>query len=182
MEENQQNQLNNYEIQRQEKVKEQNLLQKKRTFKKLLKSICVVVLILVPIAGLVLYAVTRPETLEEDIISKKGLHWHPELSIEINGQKQEIPANLGLGITHNPIHTHDASGQIHLEMQGLVKKDDLRLGQFFKVWGKQFSSTCILDSCNGPDGNVKMLVNGQEDIEFENYQMKDMDKIEIKYE
>ena len=140
------------------------------------------IFILVLVAGLVgffIYNNSRPG--KGDVISKRGLHWHPELSIEIKGQKQEISANLGIGLVHNPIHTHDNSGTIHLELDGLVKKDDLRLNQFFKIWGKQFNSECIFEHCNGPNGKVIMFVNGRENGEFENYQMRDKDKIEIKY-
>lgn len=140
-------------------------------------------LIIVLVAGLVgffIYNNNRP--VNSEVISKRGLHWHPELSIEIKGQKQEIPANIGIGLVHNPIHTHDNSGVIHLEMDGLVKKDDTRLNHFFKIWGKQFNSECIFEYCNGPNGNVKMLINGKENSEFENYQMRDRDKIEIIYQ
>ena len=182
MTENEQNPLNAYELDQLHKSQEQKKLQKKRTIKKLTQRVLVSVLIIGPLAGLIWYAATRPPIPESDIVSRSGLHWHPELSIEIKGKKQEIPANIGIGAVHNPIHTHDNSGTIHLEMQGLVKKDDLRLSQFLKIWGKQFNANCLMDWCNGPEGNVKMFVNGQENTEFENYQMKDKDKIEIKYQ
>lgn len=104
------------------------------------------------------------------------------LSIYINGEKKEIPANLGIGAIHKPIHTHDATGVIHMEMQGLVTKEDTKLGNFFVIWGKQFNSNCIFDTCNGDVGTVKMTVNGQESYEFEDHLMKDGDKIEIRFE
>ena len=126
--------------------------------------------------------VTAPSISEEEIISKNGLHWHVSLVIRVKGESQDIPANIGLGIVHNPIHTHDLTGVIHMEFQGLVVKDDLELGQFFKVWDKQFNKDCIFEFCNGADGSVKMLVNGEPNAEFENYSMKDGDKIEIRYE
>lgn len=128
------------------------------------------------------YYKSLPEISREDIISRNGLHWHPELAILIKGEKQEVPANLGIGAVHKPIHTHDTSGVLHLEMQGLVKKEDIKLGQFFKIWDKQFNSSCIFDFCNAEGGQVKMFVNGSENTEFENYLMKDGDKIEIRYE
>ena len=143
------------------------------------------VFILVLVVGLIgffIYNNNRPGAGDGEVISRQGLHWHPELSIEIKGQEQEIPANIGIGVVHNPVHTHDNSGVIHLEMEGLVKKDDLRLSQFFKVWEKRFNSQCIFEYCNGPNGNVKMFVNGKENSEFESYQMRDEDKIEIKYQ
>lgn len=123
-----------------------------------------------------------PSIQGEQTVVQSGLHWHPGLEIYIKGEKQEIPEGIGLKPVEKPIHTHDNTGTIHLEFAGLVKKDDLKLGQFFKIWGKQFSSECIFDKCNGPEGKVKFLVNGQENQEFENYQMRDADKIEIRYE
>jgi len=184
MNENQSNQQSNtYEQKREQKLQEQEMLQKKKISRKLTKKILTLILIVGPISGLIIwYGTTRPETPESSIISKNGLHWHPELSIEIKGQKQKITANIGIGIRHESMHTHDSSGVIHLEMQGLVRKNDTTLGRFFDIWGKQFNSNCIFEFCNGSDGKVKMNVNGQENAEFENYQMKDNDKIEIRYE
>lgn len=134
------------------------------------------------IGGLGWYVTKQPKASPGDIISRSGIHWHPELSISINGQKQKVSANIGIGARHQPIHTHDTSGVLHLEIRGLVTKDDTKLGRFFKIWGKQFNSNCIFDSCNGESGIIKMLVNSKENKEFENYQMKDGDKIEILYE
>ena len=121
---------------------------------------------------------------EEQIVSSNGLHWHPTLEIYIKGDKQEIPPNTGIGTVHQPIHTHEdaAQGVIHMEMSGTVTKDETRIGNFFKVWGKEFSSNQIFDSVNGEEGKVRMMVNGVESDQFENYEMKDGDKIEIRYE
>ena len=63
-----------------------------------------------------------------------------------------------------------------------VKKDDIKLGKFFDIWGKTFNKACIFDKCSGSDGQVNMLVNGELNSEFENYTMKDGDKIEIIFE
>lgn len=121
---------------------------------------------------------------DDQVVSQKGIHWHPKLTIYIKGQKQEIPANFGLGAIHQPIHTHEDAkdGILHMEMEGLVTKDETKLAKWFKIWGKQFNSNCIFDKCNGPEGIVKMFVNGQENKEFENYLMKDGDNIEIRYD
>lgn len=131
---------------------------------------------------LVWQAASQPPVPESDIVARRGLHWHPELAISIKGTPQEISPNLGIGAAHNPMHTHDSTGVLHLEFQGLVTQDDIRLGKFFELWKKPFSSTCILDSCNGPDDQVKMTVNGQPNTEFERYIMHDKDKIEITFE
>lgn len=175
-------QENAYEIKKQQKLQEQESFQSKRARKRFGKVVLIVILVAIPIGGLVWYVSTQPPLPESDVISRAGIHWHTVLAISIHGQKQEIPANIGIGAVHQPIHTHDASGEIHMEMQGLITKQDTVLGEFFRIWGKQFNSDCILDSCNGPDGAVKLFVNGNESPEFENYQIKDKDKIEIKYE
>lgn len=112
---------------------------------------------------------------DPSILSRNGLHWHSELAMYIKGEKKEIPANIGLGVVHQPVHTHDDGDQgiIHMEFQGLVRKEDITLGQFFKSWGKDIRSF---------GGAMKMTVNGQENTEYENYIMQDKDKIELRYE
>ncbi len=185
MENNQNNQLSSrerYLLKQQEKLKAQNLTARKQMLKRGLKIAAVVLIVGGGLGGLIWLIANQPKTPESEIISQSGIHWHPELSIYIKGKPQEIPANLGIGVTHQPIHTHDTTGVLHLEIQGLVTKDAIKLGQFFKIWGKLFNSDCILDSCNGPNGKVKMLVNGRENNSFENYEMQDNDKIEIRYE
>ncbi len=157
-------------------------MSRRQMIKKTLKIIIPLIIIAVGIGGFVWYSATRPVAPEDEIISRRGIHWHPELSVFIKGQKQEIPANLGIGIRHESIHTHDSSGVLHLEIQGVIRKKDIRLSRFFEIWNKQFNSSCIFEFCNGPDGSVKMFVNGNPNIEFENYQMKNGDKIEIRYE
>jgi len=72
-----------------------------------------------------------------------------------------------------PVHTHDSTGVIHLEMSGLIRKENITLGQFFKVWGKDIRSFGT---------NMTMTVNGKENTEYENYLMQDKDKIELRYE
>src|SRR3990167_696165 len=79
---------------------------------------------------------------EDQIISRTSLHWHPRLDIYIKGEKQEIPTNIGIGAVHQEIHTHDEDakdGVLHMEMAGLVTRDETELGRFFKIWGKEFS-------------------------------------------
>lgn len=131
----------------------------------------------------------------DTVVSQRGIHWHPELVIVIKGEKQAIPAAVGIGTQYashpqyDPLmrmtnmHTHDASGTLHWEvMRGPVRTEDVLLGQFFSVWGKPFTRSCILDFCNGSEGTVQMLVNGKENTEFESYEVQDKDNIEIIFE
>ena len=166
--------------QKQEKERIQKLRRKK--IEKFFWLSFSALIVLGAISGLTWLIKNQAPRLESEIIARNGIHWHPELSIKILGQKMEIPVNIGLGITERPIHTHEDTGIIHLEFSGFVRKDDIRLGEFFKVWGKTFHKDCIFDKCSGPEGQLKMLVNGESNSEFEDYIMRDKDKIEIIFE
>src|SRR3990167_8919025 len=121
----------------------------------------------------------------DQIVVQNGLHWHPKLAVYIKGEKQEFTDSIGLGAVHQKMHTHAEDykdGVVHMEIEGLVTKEQTRLGNFFRIWGKEFSSTQIFDKTNGPEGTVKMSVNGKVNTDFENYEMKDKDLIEITFE
>ncbi len=154
----------------------------KEKLRRFLKTALILFFIAALVAGIGWLLKFRHPLQNQEIISVNGIHWHPELEIFIKGQKQEIPANIGLGITENPIHTHDATGILHLEFGGVVTKENIKLGNFFKVWEKIFNKDCVFTYCNGPDGKLKMTVNGKESDKFENYEMRDKDKIEIRYQ
>jgi len=123
---------------------------------------------------------------DPDVVSRSGIHWHPQLAIYVKGVQQEIPANMGIGSQfagvrgYDPqmqmaaMHTHDDMPIIHLEfMSGPVHKEDATLGQFFKIWGKDMRSF-------GTD--MRITVNGKDNTEYENYVMHDGDAIVLQYE
>ena len=172
-----------YQLKQQQKVEEREKERQKKRFKKVAKLIAAILLF----GGIIFaggwYLTSRVETGgKSDIISKVPIHWHPELKIKILGEYQKIPANIGIGVVHRLIHTHADDSVIHIESTGLVREDDIRLGRFFEIWGKTFNKDCIFDKCSGSEGKVTMLVNDKENQEFENYIMRDGDKIEIIYE
>lgn len=145
-------------------------------------SIFLWVVFIAAVSWLVFWVATLPKIPQGEFLSKNGLHWHVTLNIKIKGEDVAIPAGIGLGAVHNPIHTHDPDDVVHLEFDGIVKKEDVALKNFFKVWGKDFSKESILGNKTGDGGTVKMFINGKENTEFENYLMQDGDKIEIVYE
>ena len=109
-----------------------------------------------------------------------GMHIHPNLRITVNGQDEEIPANTGVSAgCMRPLHAHDSTGRLHIEFPS---QRNFTLGEFFKVWGKNFSSSQILDYATDEIHTISMTVNGQESTEYENLIFKDADRIEIKYE
>ncbi len=163
------------DLRRQEKLENRESAIRTRSRKRIITWIAGIALVALPIGGLVWYTATRPPVPETEVVSRNGFHWHPELAIYVKGGKQEIPANIGIGAVHQSIHTHDDAkdGIVHLEFQGLVRKSDISLDQFFKSWGKDMRSFGT---------TMKMTVNGKENTEYENYTMQDKDKIELRFE
>lgn len=142
--------------------------------KNIIISVAIGVLVVFGLIGL---KSQEPKDLEENInnqiISDNGIHWHPELEIYVKGERLEIPQNIGLIGVHSPMHTHEDLPVIHLEFGGRVTENDTKLGRFFEVWKKDFMEF---------GDTVTMTVNGEPNLELENYQMKDGDKVELRYE
>lgn len=122
--------------------------------------------------------------VSSDLIPSTPIHWHPQLTIKINEQLQIIPPDVGsIAGRHQPIHTHgedNLQGVMHWELSSPTI-ETMRLGYFFRIWGKDFNSECIFDYCNNAENSVKMFVNGQPNFDFENYIIQDNDRIEIEY-
>ncbi len=130
----------------------------------------------------IFWIASLPKYPQSQILSRTGIHVHSALSIIINGKKIEVPADIGITPTrHSPMHTHDASGTIHMEYSGIVKAKDLELKNFFDIWGKDFTKTDFMGNPIGGGGSIKMTVNGKDNSELGNYSMKDNDKIVITY-
>jgi hypothetical protein len=126
---------------------------------------------------------TRPKKPIADVMAVcvqhagVGMHIHPQLTIVIDGAERTIPSDIGISPgCMRPIHTHDDTGQIHLEFPS---PQDVRLGQFFAVWGQPVSRTLILDRTLGPDDLLRVMVNGKEVSELENLLLRDHDDIVI---
>ena len=126
-------------------------------------------------------------------IPQQPIHWHPKLKIIINDEEQTIPVGIGIsvgksmdyeisGMRMSPTHTHESDGTIHLENnRPWQKPETLTLGYFFKVWDKNFNTSCIFEYCNNENGTLAMTVNGKPNYEFDNYIMHDKDEIVIEY-
>lgn len=65
-----------------------------------------------------------------------ALHIHPILTITVDGEQEPIPANLGVSPDcMAELHTHDSTGQIHVESVVAGKTHTLR--DFLAVWDKE---------------------------------------------
>ncbi len=83
-----------------------------------------------------------------------ALHVHPWLRIVIDGQPVTVPAGIGIpralsdarGVVHagacfQPLHTHDASGIVHVE--GPDPAWRYTLGDFFRVWRATYPNVAV---------------------------------------
>lgn len=126
------------------------------------------------------------QSSDPNIISTRGIHWHPQIEIYVNGETQEVPANIGIGMQYastptfdqgmrmTAMHTHEPDGTIHFEFPARVTREDTKLKNFFAIWGKDMMSDF---------GTLTtMTVNGEENTELGEYEMKDGDKIELHYQ
>jgi hypothetical protein len=110
-------------------------------------------------------------------------HVHAHLDVFVDGQAEPVPAGIGIGGDPkvrfflsqgqqvvgapaspcsrpcvSPLHTHDASGVLHVEND---KERQITLGQLFTEWGVRFSADCVGGYC-APDKAHKVYVRGQE--------------------
>lgn len=107
-------------------------------------------------------------------------HIHPHIAIIVNGQQQPIPAHIGINANcMNPLHTHDASGAIHIESP---QKRDFTLADFFAVWAKTFTQDQILEYKTDATHVIRETVNDKEVHAYENTVLHDDDQVMIYYE
>jgi hypothetical protein len=86
------------------------------------------------------------------------VHIHQHLDVFVNGKKEPVPPSIGIfdGQFLAELHTHDASGIMHVESQ---TKRDFTLGEFFGVWGVRLTKDCVGGYCK-PETPWRLYVNG----------------------
>ncbi|MHB1330367.1 MAG: hypothetical protein ACYCY6_00085 [Minisyncoccota bacterium] len=147
-----------------------------------MKNVLILGVVIVGLFGVSIWWSKSLQSDDPNVVATNGLHSHPILEIYVKGERLSIPADIGIGgqfsslpMGMSPVHTHDDAneGVIHLEFNGVVRKSDITLGEFLKVWGKDINSFGT---------NVRMKVDGVENMELDKYVMRDGDRIEIRYE
>jgi hypothetical protein len=88
-------------------------------------------------------------------------HEHATLQMTVDGEPVAVPANIGVGTTSiAELHTHDASGTLHLEAAGEITDGSFDLGHFFDTWGVTLDENCVGEHCR-PDATIAFTVDGQ---------------------
>jgi hypothetical protein len=87
------------------------------------------------------------------------VHIHQHLDLYVDGHRVPVPAGIGIdpAVGYAPLHTHDASGVIHVESPTVRR---YTLGEFFAVWGVRFTLSCLGGYCAGGDRRLRVYVDG----------------------
>lgn len=86
-----------------------------------------------------------------------ALHIHVHVSMFADGKKLEVPADIGVdaqGRFMSPVHSHDASGVLHVES---ATKRTFTVGEILAVWGVRLTPRCLGGYCDG----VQVYVDGK---------------------
>lgn len=162
-----------YDEMRLKEVEEQEKATRSQKIKKYTKRSAILVAVIFVLVGGGWY-LAKSKSFSYDPLSlciqhtNARMHIHPRLKMVVKGEEVKIPKDVGVSATcMRPVHTHDDSGTLHLEFPNTT---NVPLESFFKIWEKPLSSF---------GNNPKMKVNGNENIELENYIMRDGDQIEL---
>jgi hypothetical protein len=93
--------------------------------------------------------------------SDTGFHIHVRLRIFVGARAVAVPAGIGIEPRSGllaPLHTHDASGIVHIESE---RPYPFTLGQFFAVWGVRFSATRLGAYADDGADRLRAYVDGR---------------------
>jgi hypothetical protein len=94
-------------------------------------------------------------------LSDTAFHIHAWLHVYVDGKRVPVPPNIGLDEvtgTFSPLHTHDASGVIHMEGDEAYP---FTLGQVFAIWGVRFSNGQLGSLEAGHGKTLQVYFNGK---------------------
>jgi hypothetical protein len=131
----------------------------------------------VVMAGSTIYALARPTSGQTanaarpidgipcDQGEQPAVHFHAHLDIFAGGRQVTVPAGIGIpssGLCVYWIHTHDASGVIHIEVPAGRTVRSFTLGDFLAIWGKGPTTTTSMAGISiGPNRRAVVIVDGR---------------------
>jgi hypothetical protein len=87
------------------------------------------------------------------------IHTHQHLDVFVDGRRVPVPAGIGINVAEHfisPLHTHDASGILHVESPTVRS---FSLAELFGVWGVRLTRTCLGGECDA--ARLRIFVNGR---------------------
>ena len=123
---------------------------------------------------------THEHLEEHEDENKEEAHIHADFKVYINDKAVDFSVKR-YQLRANSVHVEDGIGEIvHIHTKGIT------VGDFFKTLDIEFNRTCIAIPtegvyCNEEDEQLSFYVNGIENNRFEDYEIRDMDKILISY-
>ncbi|MEK6273469.1 MAG: hypothetical protein AABM42_12645 [Actinomycetota bacterium] len=110
-----------------------------------------------------------------------GEHFHPLLEVYVRGEQIPVPANIGIDPAQPPepmagLHTHDTTGTIHNEAG-----TGSTLGQFFEVWGVEFTRSRLGPYEADGEEKVRMWVDGGPSQDFGDLELADGQQIVVSF-
>ncbi|NCS99410.1 hypothetical protein GW765_00295 [Candidatus Parcubacteria bacterium] len=97
-------------------------------------------------------------------------HIHPVISISVDGEEEFIPANVGIeGLCMREVHTHDATGTIHIETKEV--NTTYTLPDFFAVLGAPMER----------EGYSMTATKDEEEVSPEELVFEDGSMVEVRY-
>jgi hypothetical protein len=88
------------------------------------------------------------------------VHFHVNLVVYVHGHQVQVPYALGIDLRRlqlAEIHTHSASGTIHIEA---AQPRRFTLGMVFDVWGVRFTPDCLGGYCRNGADRIRTFVSG----------------------
>jgi len=102
------------------------------------------------------------ETSEHTEATSKHIHVH--LDIYLKGAAVNLPANQGISTANSClywIHTHDATGVMHVEAPARAATRTFTLGDAFDVWGSKLDSQNVGSLQVPKNGSLVAFINGK---------------------
>ncbi len=163
------------------KQQEQSSISKKRK----IKNIVVFGAAILGILGIAAFVIFLPKPDNDNVqIGPLGsTHIHADFAVYLNGKQVSFNDDTYfIGDKHNQYsHVHEPhSTLIHMHATGIT------IGYFMNAVGYPFNATCItLDEkdklCNDGENTLKFYVNEKTNDRFNNYVIRNLDKILISY-
>jgi hypothetical protein len=113
--------------------------------------------------------------------SDTAFHIHALLRIYVDVRFVPVPAQIGIdpqGRFLAPLHTHDASGIVHIEAD---RPFPFTLGQFFAVWGVRFTNARIGGYADRGDRRLRVYVDGRLAADPVRHVLRAHDRIVVGY-